>query len=213
MTIMKEKISTYLNDEQQAVIREAVKRAEAGMSGEIAPMLVAESDDYREAAVQAALIMAALLSLIVSLVVNDTSVWFFIPLTFILYFPLLALVHRLPLLKLAFTPAARVRDIVRQRAVRAFYERGLHRTREGNGILIFISLLEHKVWILGDRGINAVIPPERWTSLASVLATGIREGRMVETLVTIIAEVGDILTKHYPRRTDDSNELPDLLAE
>jgi putative membrane protein len=97
--------------------------------------------------------------------------------------------------------------------VRAFHERGLHRTREGNGILIFISLLEHKVWILGDRGINAVIPPERWSTLASGLATGIREGRLVETLVTTIAEVGDILTEHYPRRTDDSNELPDLLAE
>lgn len=210
---MTENISKYLNAEQQAVILEAVRRAEAGTSGEIAPMLVAESDDYPEAAVQAALTMSALLSLIVSLVVNDTSVWLFIPLTFILYFPLVALVRRLPSLKLAFTPAARVRDAVHVRAVRAFHEKGLHRTREGNGILIFISLLEHKVWILGDRGINAVIPPERWTSLASGLASGIREGRMVETLVTTITEVGDILTKHFPHRTDDTNELPDLLAE
>ncbi len=210
---MTENISKYLNADQQSIIREAVRRAEAGTSGEIAPMLVAESDDYREAAVQAALIMASLLSLIVSLVVNDTSVWFFIPLTFILYFPLLLLVRRLPTLKLAFTPAALVRDVVRQRAVRAFHEKGLHRTLEENGILIFISLLEHKVWILGDRGINTVIPPERWTSMASGLASGIREGRMVETLVTTITEVGDILSKHFPHRKDDANELPDLLEE
>lgn len=213
MTIMTETISTYLNAEQQAIIREAVSRAEAGTSGEIVPILVAESDDYREAAVHAALIMASLLSLTVSLVIHDPSVWLFIPLTFALYFPLSALVRRLPALKLAFTPAVRVRDIVRQRAVRAFHEKGLHRTREENGILIFISLLERKVWILGDRGINTVIPPERWTSLASALASGIREGHMVETLVTTIAEVGDILTEHFPYRTDDSNELPDLLAE
>lgn len=210
---MTENISTYLNAEQQGIIREAVRRAEAGTSGEIAPMLVGESDDYREAAVHAAILMAALLALTVSLVVHDTSVWLFIPLTFILYLPLLALARRLPALKLALTPAARVHAVVQQRAVRAFHEKGLHRTREENGILIFISLLEHKVWILGDRGINAVIPPERWTSLASALASGIREGRLVETLVTTISEVGDILTEHFPHRTDDSNELPDLLAE
>lgn len=210
---MTENISKYLNTEQQAIILDAVKKAEAGTSGEIAPMLVDESDDYREAAVLAATVMAALLSLIVSLVVRDTSVWFFIPLSFILYFPLSAVTRRLPSLKLAFTPAARVSEVVRQRAVRAFHEKGLHRTREGNGILIFISLLEHRVWILGDRGINAVIPPERWTSLASGLASGIRGGRMVETLVTTITEVGDILREHFPHRTDDTNELPDLLED
>lgn len=210
---MTENISKYLSAEQQAIILDAVKKAEAGTSGEIAPMLVDESDDYREAAVQAATVMAALLSLIVSLVVRDTSVWFFIPLFFVLYFPLSAVTRRLPSLKLAFTPAARVSEVVRQRAVRAFHEKGLHRTREGNGILIFISLLEHRVWILGDRGINAVIPPERWTSLASGLASGIRGGRMVETLVTTITEVGDILREHFPHRTDDTNELPDLLED
>lgn len=210
---MNESLSKYLNSEQEARIREAVKRAEAGTSGEIVPLLVAESDDYREAAVQAAVVMAALLSLIAALVINDTSVWFFIPLAFILYFPLVALARRLPALKLAFTPAARVRTVVQQRAVRAFYEKGLHRTREENGIIIFISLLEHKVWILGDRGINAVIEPERWTALAFGLAAGIREGRMTETLATTIDAVGDILKTHFPYRTDDTNELPDLLED
>lgn len=210
---MTEKASKYLNSEQQAIIREAVRQAEAGTSGEIAPMLVAESDDYREAAVQAAIIMATLLSLTISFFVNDTSVWFFIPLTAILYVPSLALVGRLPSLKLAFTPAARVRDIVRQRAIRAFHEKGLHRTRDENGILIFISLLERKVWILGDRGINAVIPQEHWTDLASGLASGLREGNMVKSLVSTITEVGIILTKHFPHSKDDTNELPDLLEE
>ena len=210
---MTKQTSKYLSSQQQAIILEAVRQVEAGTSGEIAPMLVAESDDYREAAMRAALIMAAVLSTGVALAVNDITIWLFIPLTTILYFPLRALVSHLPALKLAFTPAAHVREAVRLRAVHAFHERGLHRTREENGILIFISLLERKVWILGDRGINAVIPPERWTSLASGLATGIREGRMVETLATTISEVGGILTEHFPRREDDSNELPDLLED
>ncbi|MDD2272413.1 MAG: TPM domain-containing protein [Desulfuromonadaceae bacterium] len=210
---MTKQTSKYLSSEHQTIILEAVRQAEACTSGEIAPMLVAESDDYREAAMRAAVIMAAVLSTGVALAVNDTTIWLFIPLATILYFPLVALANRLPALKLAFTPAAYIREAVRLRAVRAFHERGLHRTREGNGILIFISLLERKVWILGDRGINTVIPPERWTSLASGLAAGIRAGRMTETLAATISEVGGILKEHFPHRGDDSNELPDLLED
>ena len=203
----------YLSAEQQAAIQAAVRKAESHTSGEIVPMLVAQSDDYREAASQAATIMSSALALAVSLALHDTSVWCFLPMAFVLYFPLLALAHRLPLIKLALTPAKRVSEIVRLRAIHAFYEQGLHRTREENGILIFISLLERKVWILGDRGINAVIPAEHWIALASDLTAGIRDGRMAEALVSTISEAGDILRQHFPHRADDTNELPDLLGE
>jgi putative membrane protein len=210
---MAPKINQYLSPDQQATIQAAVREAESHTTGEIVPMLVAQSDDYREASAQAAVIMAAALALAVSLALNDTSVWCFLPMAFVLYFPLLAVVHRLPRLKLALTPARRVNEIVRLRAIRAFHERGLHRTREENGTLIFISLLERKVWILGDRGINAVVPDERWSALTSGLTAGIRDGRMAEALVSTISEVGDVLRQHFPHRAEDTNELPDLLEE
>lgn len=203
----------HLSSEQQAAIRAAVSRAESLTSGEIVPLLVDHSDDYREAAAQAAAVIAAALALGLTLVLHDTSVWLFLPAAFALYFPTLAAVRRLPRLKLAFTPAARVTEVVRLQAMRVFYEKGLHRTRDANGILIFISLLEHKVWILGDRGINAIIPPEHWIALTSALISGIRQGQLTEALVSVIAEMGDILRQHFPSRHDDVNELPDLLGE
>lgn len=212
MTDMTTTTILHLSSEQQTAVRAAVSRAEALTSGEIVPLVVAQSDDYREAAAQAAAVIAAALALGMALIIHDTSVWFFLPVAFVLYFPTLAAVRRLPLLKLAFTPAARVNEVVRQQAMRVFYEKGLHRTRDENGILIFISLLEHKVWILGDRGINAVIPPERWVALASALSSGIRQGQLTEALVGVIAEMGDILRDHFPLRKDDVNELPDLLG-
>jgi len=203
----------YLSSDQLAAVQAAVRTAEAQTSGEIVPMLVAKSDDYREAASQAAALISVTIALALSIAIQDTSIWFFLPMAFILYFPVSAVVRRLPLLKLAFTPAVVINEAVRLRAIRAFYERGLHRTREENGILIFISLLERKVWILGDRGINAVIPSERWNALASGLSRGIRDGRMLESLVTTITEAGIILRERFPHRTDDTNELPDLLEE
>ena len=213
MTDMTSNINKYLSTEQQTTIQAAVMMAESRTSGEIVPMLVAQSDDYRETAIQTAAIMALALALAISLALQDTSVWFFLPIALALYFPLLALVHRLPLLKLALTPATQINETVRMRAIRAFHERGLHRTREENGILIFISLLERKVWILGGRGINAVIPAERWTTLAFGLTAGIREGRMTEALVATIGDIGGTLCQHFPRNTDDTNELPDLLGD
>jgi putative membrane protein len=211
--MMRTDTSTHLTPDQQAAVRTAVSAAEARTSGEIVPLLITRSDDYREAGAQAAAVIAAALALGLALAIHDTSVWFFLPATLVLYFPALAVVQRLPRLKLAFTPAGRVRETVQLRAVRAFYENGLHRTREQNGILIFISLLEHKVWILGDRGINAVIPPDRWIALASTLSSGIRQDRLTETLVGVIAEMGEILGQHFPLRNDDTNELPNLLGE
>lgn len=202
-----------LSPDQQAAIHAAVNKAESHTSGEIVPLLVAQSDDYREAAVQAAAMISAALSLALAIAMQETSVWFFFPTAFVLYFPILTLVRRLPHLKLAFTPAARVNEVVRRKAILVFYEKGLHRTRDENGILIFISLLEHKVWILGDRGINAVIPPERWVSLASALSSGIRQGQLTEALVGVIAEMGEVLRQHFPVRHDDVNELPDLIGE
>lgn len=213
MTNMTMTTIAHLSSEQQAAIRAAVSTAESLTSGEIVPLVVAQSDEYREAAAQAAAVIAAALALGLALIIHDTSVWFFLPAAFVLYFPTLAAVRRLPQLKLAFTPAARVNEVVRLQAMRVFYEKGLHRTRDENGVLIFISLLEHKVWILGDRGINAVIPPERWIALTAALISGIRQGQLAEALVSVIAEMGDILRQHFPSRHDDVNELPDLLGE
>jgi putative membrane protein len=210
---MTTKTTAHLSSDQQAAIRAAVSKAESHTSGEIVPLLVAQSDDYREAAAQAAAVIASALALALALLIHDTLVWFFLPTVFVLYFPTLAAVRRLPLLKLAFTPAARISEVVHQQAMHVFFEKGLHRTRDENGILIFISLLERKVWILGDCGINAVIPPEHWVALASALSSGIRQGQLTEALVGVITEVGDVLRQHFPSRLDDVNELPDLLEE
>jgi putative membrane protein len=210
---MTTKTTAHLSSDQQAAIRAAVSKAESHTSGEIVPLLVAQSDDYREAAAQAAAVIASALALALALIIHDTLVWFFLPTVFVLYFPTLAAVQRLPLLKLAFTPAARVNEVVHRQAMHVFFEKGLHRTRDENGILIFISLLERKVWILGDRGINAVIPPERWIALASALSSGIRQGQLTEALTGVITEIGEVLRQHFPSRLDDVNELPDLLEE
>lgn len=201
--------SLFLSAKEKESIRRAVAKAEAGSSGEIVAMVVDQSDRYLEAERLGALLMAALCAVVVVLALDHITIWTYIPVTGLLYFPLFLLFRRFPRLKLSFVGSVRQGEAVYGRAVASFYEKGVYRTRHRTGILIFISLLERKVWILGDTGINEKIPAASWQELAGELAAGLREGRGGAALERVIAACGDELSRHFPRRDGDVNELSD----
>ena len=194
---------------EQERIRLAVANAESATSGEIATMVVTRSDSYREAVILGSVLGAAMVALVVTIASHHVTIWSYIPLTLALYFPAQWLISRVPALQRPFIAQRRLGEAVRERAMRAFYEKGLYRTGHETGILIFISIFERKVWILGDRGINARIPPESWQQLVQVLATGIRDGHACEALCKVITSCGEELSRHFPRESDDINELQD----
>jgi putative membrane protein len=223
----------FFSEEDNARIRSAIKAAEEGTSGEIVAMVADRSDSYREAETLGAVLTAALCAFLVEisfrliplwlpasdwghgggvgaeLLLHGVSVWTYVPLVFLLFFPARYLLRKFETLKLSFVGRKRIDEAVRERAVRAFYEKGLYKTRDETGILIFLSLLEHKVWILGDRGIDARISHDIWKSLARDLSRGMREKRACEALCSAISACGAELARHFPRRPDDTNELAD----
>jgi putative membrane protein len=201
--------TVFFSDAEKEMIRRAVADAETRSTGEIATMVVPESDRYREAEQLGSLLVASLVAVIAAVILHHVTIWTYIPLLCLLYFPTVALFRSFPRLKLSFVGPRRQTEAVRDRALRAFFEKGLYRTREETGILIFISTLERKVWILGDRGINERIPPGSWQALAGELAAGIRSGRAVDALCRAIDACGGVLASHFPPRADDRNELPD----
>ncbi len=203
------KAHTFFSEEEKERIRRAVEAAEQETSGEIATMVVDHSDRYHEAEVLGGVLVSGLVALIVAAASGHVSIWTYIPLVCILYVPARVLFIRIPRLKHPFINKQRMMHAVRERAVRAFFEKKLHKTRDESGILIFISLLERKVWILGDRGVDRKIPHESWQALAGEVSAGIREGRGCEALCTVIAKCGKVLAAHFPKKEDDTNELPD----
>ena len=192
-------------------IRSAVVAAEADTAGEIATMVVDRSDDYPEAVTLAAVLGAALIALLLAVASHHVTVWSHLPLTLLLYFPCRQAAGRIPMLQRPFVGPKRRAMAVRDRAVRAFYEKGLYRTSQATGILIFISLFERKVWILGDRGINSRIPAASWQELARTLAEGLRTGRAADALCSVIRQCGEELARHFPANPAVGNELPDEL--
>ena len=104
----------------------------------------------------------------------------------------------------------RMADKVRRRAELAFYEQGLHRTREATGVLIHVSLLERRVQILADRAINEIVSPETWDNIVRTIVDGIHGNRPTDALCDAIASCGDLLARHFPPTPGDNpNELPD----
>lgn len=233
---MRVKASELFSPEDKENISISIKRAEEKTSGEIAIMVLDSSDSYREAETLGAFILAGFFSLILETIksyfialkaagwsyglhgfsahflseaAGNATVWTYIPMVFVLYFPFRFIISKFPEIKIPFLSAKRIDETVRERAVMAFYEKQLYKTRDETGILIFISLLEHRVWILGDRGINTKIAPDFWGQIAAELSMGIRKKEYGKSVCHAVSKCGEELSRHFPIKSDNTNELPD----
>ena len=205
---MKVRAKDFFSTVEKTTIRQAVLDAEKDTTGEIAVKVVEACDRYKDAEILGSVLLSGLFALIASLLLNHITIWFYIPATFVLFFPCWYLFKKAPHLKLALVSERDAMHEVSEEAIHAFYERGLHRTKHGTGILIFISLLERRVWILGDKGINDKVNADFWGSLVTELTTGIREGKALDALCSVIAKCGTELSRHFPGRHCDTDVPP-----
>lgn len=99
------------------------------------------------------------------------------------------------------------------RAVEVFWQLNMHQTQQRNGVLVYVAAADNKFYILGDEGINQVVPDNFWESTKEIMAAEFKKGRFKEGLVLGIAQAGLQLKKHFPYRADDQNELPNTLSK
>lgn len=207
----------FLTALEQQRINEAVQHAERQTSGEIVPMIVSASHHYPLAAASGGVVLALPLALMLTPLLGSTlwlgsqNMWLFLLFSTILYLPARAFVAHSVVLKRFFLRADQVAEEVEEAAITSFYREKLYRTRDQNGILIFISVLERRVYILGDRGIDAKINDNGWQDIVSGLTAGIRRGKQGEALLAAVNQVGEILKQHFPIQEGDRNELHNLI--
>lgn len=92
-------------------------------------------------------------------------------------------------------------------AVKNFYEIGMERTKDKTGVLIFLLISDKKFQIIGDEGINKKVSKEFWDVLAMKMAEYFRSNKFVEGICQTVNEVGVVLKKEFPIKSDDTNEL------
>ena len=203
------KSERFFTTEEKERLKAATRDVESRTIGEIAIMVVDHSDHYIEAEVLGSVLLGSLWSLILTVLFFDSSLWFYIPLCFVFFFPCWFLFIKVEALKRLFIGIRRKEEAVRLRAERAFFERGLYRTKKNTGVLFFLSLLERKIWVLADKGIYEKMNQETLNRFANEVSRAIKEGRACDALSQAIQEIGVYLAKHFPTTPDDTNELPD----
>lgn len=211
-------LDDLFSDSAQARIREAVKEAEGRTSGEIVPYVVGASDTYAAALWLSALLGALLAPLVALLAYERLEIWG-LPWAVWMTTPVLAGAALGYLGAAAVGPWRRLligeetlERRTRRRAAVAFLEEEVFKTRDRTGVLIFLSLFEHRVVVMGDEGINRVVDEAAWRRMVDGIVAGIRAGRPAEALVEAIRECGELLERHQLAiRPDDTDELSDEL--
>jgi len=203
------KADKFFTAEEKERLRATIQEVESRTIGEIVVMVVDRSDHYIEAEVLGGVLLGSLLSLILTLLFFHSSVWSYVPLSFLFFFPCRLLFKRIEALKRLFIGMRRKEEAVRLRAERVFFEKGLYKTKKNTGVLFFLSLLERKIWVLADKGIYEKMDQQTLDQFASEVSRGVREGRACEVLSNAIEGIGVLLSRHFPITSDDTDELPD----
>ena len=209
----------------------AVSAAEARSAGEIVTIVTERSDGYWDVALAWAALVAATALLALSLfpdfylglVDRLTGAWanewtpgeiFAVALgvATLKFLGMLALQLWQPLKYFLIPPPVKARRVL-VRAITCFKVGAERRTHGRTGILIYLSLREHRAEIVADAAIASKVAPEVWGEAMAAMLVEIKAGRLADGMIAAVERVGAVLAEHFPRAENDVNELPDRLIE
>jgi uncharacterized membrane protein len=102
---------------------------------------------------------------------------------------------------------------VLDRAAWVFNKLGMQKTALRNGVLFYLAIGDKKFAIIGDSGINSVVPKDFWDRISGILSSNFKEGKFTEGLSEGIRMAGEQLKTHFKYMgTEDINELPDTIS-
>ena len=224
------KPNTLSAEDHRRVIA-AVGAAEARTSGEIVTVLAERSDGYSDVALAwataAAFLALAALAIAPEFYmggVERLSGGWITEWTPRELFELAAVVASLkflgmlllqlwPPLKFFLVPGPIRTARVHERAVSAFRIGAERRTHGRTGILIYLSMREHRAEILADAAIASKVSPDVWGEAMAALLADVKAGRLADGMIAAIDRVGVVLAEHFPAGSENANELPDRLIE
>lgn len=220
-----------MDDAGRALVSAAVTEAESATSGEIVTVLADSSDGYTDVALLwaagAAFTAMSVFAAFPEPFLDRWDAWFagwghewttgelasmVIGLGLVKFLAVL-LVQQWQPLKFALIPGPTKTIRVHNQAVRQFKVGAERRTTGRTGVLIYLSMREHRAEIVADESIAAKVSAEVWGEAMGDMLALIRKGEVAEGLAVGIRDVGFVLAEHFPRGAEDVNELPDRLIE
>ena len=206
-----------LTEEERTRVTEAIRAAEEKTAGEIYCVLARASDSYFFPAAFFVVLSILVVSFPAALLLHHW--WIALSLPWFVAAQLAALGSALLVLK--FLPGLRIYLVPRglryrrahDHALRQFFGRNIHLTKERTGVLIFVSLAERYAEVVADAGINARVPQERWNTAVERLTSHAAAGKLGEGFVEAVRLVGAELAAHFPPDAANPDEIDNHLAE
>ncbi|MGQ9496313.1 MAG: TPM domain-containing protein [Thermoanaerobaculaceae bacterium] len=199
-------------------IAAAVREVEKESAAEIVPVVADASGAYPQAPWRAATLGALGVPVFLTLLLRLVDFWG-LPWEFWILAPavtgsglgfLLARLH--PRIARLFITQQEMETQVRERAEHAFLTEEVFATGQRTGMLVFVSLFERQVVVLGDKGIARKVPQERWSAIAKGIAQGIGQGQPAQALIWGLHQCRQLLLEAgMVVQPGDKNELPDEL--
>jgi len=108
-------------------------------------------------------------------------------------------------------PKCRHKDPMR-RAAEVFDYLKMYETSRRNGVLVYLAYKSRKFAIIGDCGINDIVPQDFWESEKDTLLRFLSQNKPADGLCEVIAQIGESLAKYFPSSEDDTNEQSDEIS-
>ncbi len=220
-----------LTPDEHAMVSDAVALAERETDGEIVTIVARWSDAYHDAALQYAVAASFLVFAGIAafprqshnLLISALGGWdhqlsegllmtFLLGAMLLVYLIVRSVLFYMPL-RLALTPAGTKARRVRRRAILLFRTSAESRTKGRTGVLLYLSLDEHRAEIVADAAINEKVAPEVWGEAMAQLIDHVRAGEPGKGMAQAVQRMGAVLAEHFPPTGDNPNELPDRLIE
>ncbi|WP_282947508.1 MULTISPECIES: hypothetical protein [unclassified Sphingopyxis] len=213
------------------LVTAAVAAAEDQTSGEIVTVIAAQSNDYDDVALVWASVIAFLAMSVIALFPEfyrglydrltggwghelTANQWLgtVIAVGVLKWIGMWLILLWRPL-RIWLTPRAILAARVRARAIDLFKVGTEAKTLGRTGVLLYVSLREHRADIVADEAIAAKVAPEVWGDAMVALIDRVRAGKPGEGLAEAVRQMGVVLAAHFPRGSENPNELPDRLIE
>lgn len=201
-----------LSAEEKQRLRSKIETAEKMTSGELVTVIARQSDPYPYVPLLWASVVALSLLPLIGLM-NLKLELATISIIQLSSFLVLSLLFRWRPLKMRMIPKATKLRRAARSAREQFLEQGLHHTEGRSGVLIYVSMGEHYVEILADKGINDKVDQSLWDAVVADFVKAMKQGRTADGFEQAVAACGAILAEHFPAAPGDQNELPDHLIE
>jgi putative membrane protein len=201
-----------ISEQARQRIEAAIAAVEQQSRAELVAVIARRAGEYRVTGLALATIGAFLAGFLAWLLLPWSSTGDVLLAEFAVFLVLLALLELTPLGD-RLTPAFLKVEAARRLARAVFLDEGLTDTAERNAVLFFVSLAEHHVEIIADRGIHGRVTPGEWQAIVDAFSREVRAGQVVAGYEGAIAALGAILATHFPSDGKPRDELGNRLIQ